>query len=134
MENFQKLRRKSLRRHLRRFHPSRLRFRRLFPVSLNPAPQVPDIIGAVVAAQALLPDVGKITTRHLEYAADLQRSLPKALESATRDPLGASALIYALLLSNEPAAREKQLASLATETSDPIVDETLNQSGPKLKT
>jgi Zn-dependent protease with chaperone function len=83
------------------------------------------IVGAVVAAQAVLPDVGKITTRHLKYAADLQRSLPQALESATRDPLGASVLIYALLLSNEPAAREKQIASLATETSDPIVDETL---------
>lgn len=83
------------------------------------------IVGAVVAAQAVLPDAGKITTRHLEYAADLQRSLPKALESATRDPLGASTLIYALLLSNEPAAREKQIATLATETSDPTVDETL---------
>jgi Zn-dependent protease with chaperone function len=83
------------------------------------------IIGAAVAAQAVLPDVGKITTQHLKYAADLQRSLPKALESATRDPLGASTLIYALLLSNEPAAREKQLASLAKETSDPVVDETL---------
>lgn len=83
------------------------------------------IVGAVVTAQAILPDVGKITTRHLEYAADLRHSLPKALESATRDPLGASTLIYALLLSSEPAAREKQLASLAIETSDPIVDETL---------
>ena len=84
------------------------------------------IIGTVIAAQALLPDVGHPTTRHLQYAADLQRSLPKALESAARDPLGASTLIYALLLSNEPAAREKQLADLATATSDPIVDETLN--------
>jgi Zn-dependent protease with chaperone function len=84
------------------------------------------IIGAAVAAQAVLPDAGKITTRHLEYAADLRRSLPQALETATRDPLGASALIYALLLSNEPAAREKQIASLATETSDPVVDETLS--------
>ncbi len=83
------------------------------------------IIGAVVAAQAVLPDVGQVTTRHLKYAADLQRSLPQALESATRDPLGASTLIYALLLSHDPAAREKQLASLAKETSDPIVDETL---------
>jgi Zn-dependent protease with chaperone function len=83
------------------------------------------IIGTVIAAQALLPDVGHPTTRHLQYAADLQRSLPKALESATRDPLGASTLIYALLLSNEPAVRDKQLADLAAETSDPIVDETL---------
>jgi len=83
------------------------------------------IIGTVVAAQALLPDVGRPTTRHLQYAADLRQSLPEALKSAARDPLGASALIYALLLSNDPAAREKQVADLATATSDPIVDETL---------
>jgi Zn-dependent protease with chaperone function len=83
------------------------------------------IIGTVVAAQALLPDVGRPTTRHLQYASDLRQSLPKALESAARDPFGASALIYALLLSNEPSAREKQVADLATATSDPIVDETL---------
>jgi Zn-dependent protease with chaperone function len=83
------------------------------------------IIGAVVSAQALLPDVGHPTTRHLQYAADLRQSLPESLKSAAREPLGASALIYALLLSNEQSAREKQLADLATATSDPIVDETL---------
>lgn len=83
------------------------------------------IIGTVVSAQALLPDVGHPTTRHLQYAADLHQSLPEALKSAARDPLGASALIYALLLSHDPAAREKQLADLAAAASDPIVDETL---------
>jgi Zn-dependent protease with chaperone function len=83
------------------------------------------IVGAVVAAQALLPDIGDPKTRHLQYAAELRQSLPAALESAARDPLGASALIYALLLSNEPAAREKQLVELATETSDQVRDETL---------
>lgn len=84
-----------------------------------------DIIGAVVSAQALLPDVGRPTTRHLEYAADLRQSLPEALKSAARDPLGASALIYTLLLSHDPATREKQGADLAAATSDPIVHETL---------
>jgi Zn-dependent protease with chaperone function len=83
------------------------------------------IVGAVVAAQALLPDIGHPKTRHLQYAADLRQSLPAALESAARDPLGASALIYALLLSNESSVREKQLVELATETSDEIRDETL---------
>jgi Zn-dependent protease with chaperone function len=83
------------------------------------------IVGTVVSAQALLPDVGRPTTRHLQYAADLRQSLPDSLKSAARDPLGASALIYALLLSNEPSAREKQVTDLATATSDPIVDETL---------
>jgi Zn-dependent protease with chaperone function/uncharacterized tellurite resistance protein B-like protein len=83
------------------------------------------IIGAVVSAQALLPDVGRPTTSHLRYAADLRQSLPESLKSAARDPLGASVLIYALLLSNEPPVREKQLADLAVATSDPMVDETL---------
>jgi Zn-dependent protease with chaperone function len=83
------------------------------------------IIGTVIAAQALLPAVGQPTTRHLQYAADLRQSLPESLKSAARDPLGASALIYALLLSPEQPAREKQLADLASAASDPIVDETL---------
>jgi Zn-dependent protease with chaperone function len=83
------------------------------------------IIGTVVSAQALLPTVGRPTTAHLQYAADLRQSLPEALKSAAREPLGASALIYALLLSSEQSAREKQLADLAAATSDPIVDETL---------
>jgi len=83
------------------------------------------IIGTVISAQAILPDVGRPTTSHLQYAADLRQSLPEALKSAARDPLGASTLIYALLLSGEPSAREKQMADLATATSDPIVDETL---------
>ena len=83
------------------------------------------IIGTVVSAQAILPDVGRPTTSHLQYAADLRQSLPKALKSAARDPLGASTLVYALLLSGEQTAREKQVADLAAATSDPIVDETL---------
>jgi Zn-dependent protease with chaperone function len=83
------------------------------------------IMGTAIVAQALLPDVGRPTTDHLQYAADLRQSLPPALKSAARDPLGASALLYALLLSNESAAREKQLTELATATSVQIRDETL---------
>jgi len=88
-------------------------------------PPLPPPLPVVIAAEALLPDVGKITTRHLQYAADLQHSLPQTLESAARDPLGASALVYALLLSHDPAAREKQLAELAAATSAQVRDETL---------
>ncbi len=84
------------------------------------------IIGTVVSAAAVLPDIGRPTTRHLQYAADLRQSLPETLKSAARDPLGASVLIYALLLSHDPVAREKQIADLAAATSDPTVNETLN--------
>jgi len=99
--------------------------RRTQPPPLPPPLPVIPIIEAAVTAQALLPDVGRPTTAHLQYAADLRQSLPEALKSAARDPLGASALTYALLLSHDPAAREKQIADLAAATSDPIVDETL---------
>ena len=97
------------------------------PIPPRPAlpPPLPPPLPPAIAAQALLPDVGKITTRHLQYAADLQHSLPKILESAARDPLGASALTYALLLSPDPSAREKQLAELSTGTSAQVRDETL---------
>lgn len=95
------------------------------PLPVFPQSEAAGVVGTAVAAQALLPDVGRPTTYHLQYAADLRQSLPEALKSAARDPLGASALIYAFLLSNDPATREKQVADLATATSDPIVDETL---------
>lgn len=88
-------------------------------------PPLPPPLPPVIAAHALLPDAGKITTGHLQYAADLQQSLPKTVESAARDPLGASALSYALLLSQDPSAREKQLAELAACTSAQVRDETL---------
>lgn len=82
------------------------------------------LIGGVIAAGAILPEAGRITTQHLQYAAELQHLLPDSLRAAARDPLGANALVYALLLSPEQSVREQQLAQIASGTSH-VRDETI---------
>ena len=70
-----------------------------------------------VRMQNVMPDLGKPTPMHLRYAEELRESFPDAITAATREPLAATALIYALLLSEDAAMRATQLRELATQTS-----------------
>ena len=92
-----------------------------FPQTRTPAGQIPT---AIITAQAVFPQPGTATTAHLRYANELRTSFPPAVQSAARDPLGASALIYGLLLSSEPSMRAKQLELLGQNTSAEIRLET----------
>ncbi len=82
---------------------------------------VPPVIVAASAVAAL----GAPATAHLRYAADWRANLPAALDAAARDPLGASALIYALLLSPDDARRAKQLEDFSALVPPGVYDETL---------
>ena len=42
--------------------------------------------------------VGTIDQAHIDYASDLKESMPAPLRQAVRDPLGAQATVFALLL------------------------------------
>jgi Zn-dependent protease with chaperone function len=77
-----------------------------------------------IAATSVMPNLGAATMAHLHYAVALRDSFPPAVREAARDPLGASAVIYGLLLSSDPAMRAKQLQLLAQTTSDEIRLET----------
>ncbi len=79
----------------------------------------------VIAAQALTPNTGNPTTAHLRYAEELRDSIPPGLQAAAREPLGASTLVYALLLSEDEAVCRKQLDELVAATSAAIVQETM---------
>jgi Zn-dependent protease with chaperone function len=79
----------------------------------------------VFAARSILANTGAPTPAHLTYAADLRGSIPTRLQVAARDPLGACTLVYALLLSDEEAARSKQLQELNGATSASVAQETL---------
>ena len=92
-----------------------------FPRQQTGAGMVPPVI----AAQAVMPNTGNPTTAHLRYAEGLRASIPPTLQAAAREPLGASTLVYALLLSDDAAAREKQLGELSAATSPAICQETL---------
>jgi uncharacterized tellurite resistance protein B-like protein len=83
------------------------------------------MIPPVIAAHAVLPNAGRPTSQHLRYAEELRNSVPPSLQNAAHDPLGASTLLYALLLSDDEAARKKQLQELTAATSEMIGHETL---------
>jgi Zn-dependent protease with chaperone function len=66
----------------------------------------------VLKPQAILPNLGNPTPLHLKYAEQLRDSLPDNIRTAAREPLDATALIYAMLLSSDDALRAQQLAEL----------------------
>src|ERR1019366_9323511 len=79
----------------------------------------------MIAAPAMMTSTGTPTSAHLRYAEGLRVSIPASLQSAAREGLGASTLVYALLLSDDEATRAKQLDELAAATSDAVRQETL---------
>jgi Zn-dependent protease with chaperone function len=85
---------------------------------------VPPIVSAAIALQAVMPNLGAPNLGHLHYAVELRNSFPPALRDAARDALGASALIYGLLLSTDAVVRANQLNLLAQNTSDAVRAET----------
>jgi len=77
------------------------------------------VLGGIMAEDAQapvkkykFPNVGNPTPMHLQYAEQLRESLPDTLRAAAREPLDATALIYAMLLSNDDAQRARQVAEL----------------------
>lgn len=85
---------------------------------------VPPIVPAAIALQAVMPNLGAPNLGHLHYAVELRNSFSPALRDAARDALGASALIYGLLLSTDAIVRANQLNLLAQNTSDAVRAET----------
>lgn len=83
------------------------------------------------AANALVHQVGRAGPEHLEYAAGLIAAIPTALREAAREPYGARALIYGLLLDRQSRVREAQLAHLERE-GDFGVDALTRQLHPAL--
>jgi hypothetical protein len=68
---------------------------------------------ALTAAGAV-GSVGTLDRAHFDYAGNLKESMPRPLTAAVRDPLGAQATIFALLLDPGESVRRTQLAWLDT--------------------
>jgi Zn-dependent protease with chaperone function/uncharacterized tellurite resistance protein B-like protein len=79
----------------------------------------------VITAQAVMVNTGTPTPAHLRYAEGLRVAIPASLRTAAGEGLGASALVYALLLSDDEAVRRKQLDELAAATSAAVCQEAL---------
>ena len=92
---------------------------------LSSAPRRPTIPPVLpVAMAAVMPNLGAPSTAHLRYAVELRNSFPPTLKDAARDAMGASAVVYGLLMSTDTAMRAKQLGLLAQNTSDAVRQET----------
>lgn len=74
----------------------------------------------------LISQVGSPTSQHVDYANDFRQKLAPEIEIALRESSGACALIFALLLSEEPQLREKQM-QLIIDFSEPVISQNLRQ-------
>ena len=91
-----------------------------FPGGNFPGMPVPPII-----TQAAMGQMSRPTPQHLRYADGLRNVIPETLRACAREPFGASALIYALLLSTDATERDKKFDLIAQNTSITIRQETI---------
>ncbi|MEM7363815.1 MAG: M48 family metallopeptidase [Pseudomonadota bacterium] len=79
-------------------------------------------VGPTVAvdADALTSAIGQPAESHLDYAARLLDEIPPVLRDAVHDPFSARAVMYLLLIDNDPLVRARQLAHLE-QYADPAV-------------
>ncbi len=74
----------------------------------------PDPSAAAIAApRSAIAQVGQPSVEHIRYATALVKSLPAAVADAAREPYGARAVIYALLINPNSESRGRQLEQLA---------------------
>jgi hypothetical protein len=74
---------------------------------------------------AVLPNLGKPTPLHLRYAEELRNSFSEKIQFAAREPLDATALVYAMLLSPDEALRTKQLTELGKRAAPGVGEHTV---------
>jgi hypothetical protein len=91
---------------------------------------LPDNLQApILAAIAASPDVvlgaiGAPMKEHLAAAQSMLEALPDPLKEAAREPFGARALVYALLLDDEEDVRSRQLARLEQHADEAVLKTT----------
>jgi len=73
-------------------------------------------VGVDQAARAV-GQVGQPDTAHIEHAQAVRLALPQAVRELTESPGGAQALLMALLISKDPAVRQRQLELLANSAN-----------------
>jgi len=102
--------------------------------SRSPFPTIPGMPGAragdagfatnAVLMGAVLPNLGQPTPLHLRYAEELRNSFSEKILSAAREPLDATALIYAMLLSPDDVLRAKEITELARRAAPGVGEKT----------
>ena len=75
---------------------------------------------SAVLMGSVLPNLGNPTPQHLRYAEKLRNSFPEKIQSAAHEPLDATALVFAMLLSRDDAIRAMEVAGLAMRAGQPV--------------
>jgi Zn-dependent protease with chaperone function len=93
---------------------------------------------APIAAQRPAPDplqlvrsVGNVLPQHLTLAAGLIASIPDDIAAPARDPFSARAVVFALLINDDPAGRQKQM-SLVQQNAEPACYDQLSKLLPQI--
>jgi Zn-dependent protease with chaperone function len=76
----------------------------------------PPPLPMAVSPQELVRRIGAPTPQHLTYAAMLIDAIPRPIAAAAREPFGARATLFCLLLSNDPSDRARQMQMLQQQT------------------
>ncbi|MCO5763349.1 MAG: M48 family metalloprotease, partial [Chromatiaceae bacterium] len=92
------------------------------PVAASPAVALDVTLERV---QEAIDQIGQPEEIHLRHAQTLIRELPATLRWAAREPYGAQALVFALLLDGDEGIRQRQLAHLETHLKSGLGAETL---------
>jgi Zn-dependent protease with chaperone function len=87
-------------------------------VSSSPAMGISQMTGT--PQQDAISQIGKPTPAHVDYAAHLIAALPQRIRQIAREPFGARALVYALLIDTDETPRQKQLQRLAQFADPPV--------------
>lgn len=89
---------------------------------------------SVLLADTLINQVGNPEGKHLDYADALVKQIPPLFLEAAREPSGARAVVYFLVLSKDESVRDKQLGVLQDSADVGVFDELqkLCQSTPEI--
>jgi len=109
------------------------------PLRVFPIPGRPNVaaiagskahpVAPVIVTSGLLSTVGNPEKANLRFAATLHEELSARVQMEARDPLGACAIIYALLLSEQPEVHQIQVTGLTEQAGPEAVAETLRLEG-----
>ncbi|MDB5349547.1 MAG: Zn-dependent protease with chaperone function [Planctomycetota bacterium] len=90
-----------------------------------PGVNIPGGLGGAILmpAATATASVGAPRPEHVAYASSLIANLPQPIAQALREPFGASAVIYALLLDADPGIRSVQLDTLSRNAEPGLAEE-----------
>ena len=97
----------------------------MMAASSTPTPPPAEPIEIEPAQGNGLNQIGQVSKAHINYASQLIAKMPEPVVRAAREPYGARALVYALLLDDEKQVRSQQLRQLEQHADEQVYRDTL---------